>query len=274
MPSESDNDDPSASPETFLVVDRCRNRKRNVLDEELEDGYMQQLATSRCIWQAKETEEEVQAAGEEENRGVRPVEDNDNNEAARKFDFPVMHESVVSPAEIELEKSNRTVFVGNVPSNAIYSKHDYKTLKKFFSTAGKISSIRFRSIAFSKQVPRKVALVNHKLHKKQHTVNAYIVYNDTTSVMKALTLNGSVVLDRHIRVDSVSHPGKQVAKQCVFVGNLDFEVQEETLWRHFGHCGNVQYVRVVRDPQTNIGKGFAYIQFEVFENCRYSRNII
>ncbi|KAJ1933178.1 Nucleolar protein 12, partial [Linderina pennispora] len=50
-------------------------------------------------------------------------------------------------------------------------------------------------------------------------------------------------------------------KRSVFIGNLDFEAEEEDLWRHFGTCGSVENVRVVRDATTNLGKGFAYVQF-------------
>ena len=80
---------------------------------------------------------------------------------------------------------------------------------------------------------------------------------------EALKLNGTVVLDRHIRVDSIAHPAKQDTQKCVFIGNLDFEAQEDSLWRHFASCGKIESVRIIRDAKTNVGKGFAYVQFEV-----------
>jgi nucleolar protein 12 len=132
-----------------------------------------------------------------------------------------------------------------------------------FSAPGKIFKLRFRSIAFSEQIPRKAAFATHKLHEKQQTVNAYVVYQTKEAAREALKLNGSVVLDRHIRVDSVAHPAKHDTQRSVFIGNLDFEAQEESLWRHFAPCGTIEYVRIVRDGATNVGKGFAYVQFEV-----------
>ena len=135
--------------------------------------------------------------------------------------------------------------------------------KSKFSAPGKILKTRFRSVAFSEQIPRKAAFVKHKLHEKQQTVNAYLVYETREAAREALKLNGTVVLDRHIRVDSVAHPAKHDTQRSVFIGNLDFEAQEESLWRHFGSCGTIEYVRVVRDCTTNVGKGFAYVQFEV-----------
>jgi len=227
----------------------------------LEDTYMKKLQGTDERSKPKRARRTVGSSRE----GKEEKLDSENEEPKdpRKSEYPIKHETLVpATTGLELDKSARTIFLGNVPSNAISSKTDYKTLKKFFSTPGKIASVRFRSVAFSEQIPRKAAFVNHKLHEKQKTVNVYIVYKDIASAREALKLNGSVVLDRHIRVDSVAHPGKQDNKRCIFVGNLDFETQEEKLWRHFGGCGKVDYARVVRDAKTNVGKGFAYVQFE------------
>ncbi|KAL7270745.1 Nucleolar protein 12 [Rhizina undulata] len=273
-----------------------RKRKRNDENDDLEDVYMRKLQESEAAGEKKrevkktkneekdseekdseekDSEEEEGSEddddddeGSEEEEGEEDDEEEENEEGKdserkkEKEQFPIKHESLITPQATELDKSARTIFLGNVPSTAISSKTAYKTLKSHFSTAGKISSIRFRSIAFSEQIPRKAAFVTHKLHEKQQTVNAYVVYSTTAAARAALALNGSVVLDRHIRVDSVAHPAKQAVKKCVFIGNLDFEAQEESLWRHFGTCGKVESVRVVRDAKTNVGKGFAYVQFE------------
>lgn len=54
-------------------------------------------------------------------------------------------------------------------------------------------------------------------------------------------------------------------KRTVFVGNLPFDVKDEELYQLF--CGlslsepNVEAVRVIRDPNTSIGKGIAYVLF-------------
>ena len=47
------------------------------------------------------------------------------------------------------------------------------------------------------------------------------------------------------------------------MGNLPFDVQDEELYTHFERCGDIEFVRVVRDKKTNIGKGFGYVQFTV-----------
>lgn len=88
------------------------------------------------------------------------------------------------------------------------------------------------------------------------------------------------------------HTQQPLIKRCVFVGNLDFidnetPVEDESgkkrkprapadveegLWRIFNEQTgtskdkktpkkNVEFVRVIRDRNTRVGKGFAYVQF-------------
>lgn len=185
--------------------------------------------------------------------------------------------------EDELEKAERTVFVGNVTNEVITSKDKFKSFKKLFSTDPNpkedeedqdeeeiknkkklyvIESVRFRSISFKEALPRKVAFAQQKLHDSREAVNAYIVYKEKDSVRPLLKkLNATVFENRHLRVDSVIHPAPHDKQRSIFVGNLDFEEDEESLWKHFGNCGEIEYVRIIRDSITNMGKGFAYVQF-------------
>lgn len=173
----------------------------------------------------------------------------------------LVHESLINNTEIE--KADSTLFIGNLPSIVITDKTKFKEFKKFLvSKGGNVVSVRFRSIAFSEMLPRKAAFVQHKFHSSRETVNAYAVFDKPENARLALALNGTLFEDFHLRVDSVSHPGKQDNKRSIFVGNLDFEIDEEPLWRHFGGCGEIEYVRIVRDSKTNVGKGFGYVQFK------------
>jgi nucleolar protein 12 len=47
----------------------------------------------------------------------------------------------------------------------------------------------------------------------------------------------------------------------VFVGNLTPEIQENQIRDFFSDCGKIQGVRVIRDKQTGIGKGIAFVSF-------------
>lgn len=41
------------------------------------------------------------------------------------------------------------------------------------------------------------------------------------------------------------------------------DAKEEHLRAYFADCGDIENVRVIRDRRTSLGKGIAYIQFEV-----------
>lgn len=243
------------------------------------------------------------------------------------FEIP-KHETVTNPSNTslnpEIEKASRTVFLGNVSTTAITSKSartallshlssvlpknetspttesktkDSKDSKDSTIPTPSIESIRFRSTAFSTTLPKKAAFATRSLMPTTtRATNAYCVYSHPTYArLAAQQLNSTVVLARHLRVDSVAHPARIDHKRCVFVGNLGFvddetaahnaaqeataerkgeEVKkrksnkpaadtEEGLWVEFGKCGKVESVRVVRDKKTRVGKGFAYVQFVV-----------
>ncbi len=252
-----------------------RQKKRKRDDLLLEDLYMSKLqeeitpkahkvVKSETTKESAEKTPGVIAAEEDAQSGSDSDQDNSSDpkkEAVREGSLPV-HE-VQHRQDKELLKAKATVFVGNLPTSVITSTTDYKVLKTLFSKFGKISSIRFRSIAFSELLPRKVAFLQGKFHPERDTFNAYIVFDIEKEAREALSLNGQSFLGKkHMRVDSVAHPAPHENKKCVFVGSLPFDAAEEDLWTHFSKAGPVNNVRVIRDKTTNVGKGFAYVQFE------------
>jgi nucleolar protein 12 len=211
------------------------------------------------------------------------------------------HESLSSSFPVnapETEKSGRTVFLGNVSIEAIKSKSARKALLNHLSsslsnleptdTLHKIESLRFRSTAFASGVgPKRAAYAKKELMEEtSHSTHAYVVYTTEAAAQRAATsLNGSVVLDRHLHTDLVARPADIDHRRCVFVGNLGFVDEEmveteaesgikerkrkrkqpadaeEGLWRTFSKAGKIESVRVVRDKSTRVGKGIAYVQF-------------
>lgn len=229
---------------------------------------------------------------------------NDIISDAEENNVPVLqHESLApSQKEVELERASRTVFLANVSTSAIKSKTSRKTLLDHLGSftpsltthtpPHKVESLRFRSTAFaSSAVPKKAAYARKELmDATTKSTNAYAVYTTPLAAREATKrLNGTMVLDRHLRVDSVAHPSKQDHRRCIFVGNLGFVDDEssinaaadeesgkkprkakepadieEGLWRQFSKAGTVESVRVVRDKTTRVGKGFAYVQYQVW----------
>lgn len=318
--SASDSDKSAESAEDELSAKtRSRKRKRGA-DEALEEAYLEKVAREeeKAAKRAKQNDKKKNATDKEDRSDATENNDDSSSESSDRESPPPVHETRSKDAmAAELDKSNRTVFLGNVSNLAIKSKRAKKTLlahvASFLKTLPpadkphKIESIRFRSTAYSTSgIPRKAAYAR-KLVMDETTAstNAYVVFSTVLAAQKApAALNGTIVLDRHLRVDSVAHPAPMDHKRCVFVGNLDFVDKEpesddddedsdkkkkkkkkknrqpadveEGLWRTFNEHtgknpstqqngeqrrGNVEYVRVVRDQATRVGKGFAYVQF-------------
>ena len=291
---------------------RSRKRKRKDVGDDLEGMYMQNLAREEIhedqkrrkqgrspglnLASSKEDEVIAEELAEPDDE-VRDMGDEEENPPS---DAP-QHESLGAlKVDSEMEKSSRTVFLANVSTAAIKSRSGKKSLLEHLAsflpslptqqTAHKVESLRFRSTAFnSNAVPKKAAFAKKELmDSTTKCTNAYAVYTTQLAAREAAKrLNGSIILDRHLRVDSVAHPAKQDHRRCIFVGNLGFvddesssnpaEIDvdkrprkpkpaadvEEGLWRQFSKAGTVESVRVVRDKTTRVGKGFAYVQFEV-----------
>lgn len=246
-------------------------------------------------------EEESEATSEDGESSSSDEEEkvNQDDDASSEADDPVpQHESLSKTEQNpEIEKASRTVFLGNVSTQAILSKPATKILKRHLSSfleeisttekPHKLESLRFRSTAFDSKLPKKAAFMKKELmDATTHSTNAYAVYTTQLACREAAKrLNGTIVLDRHLRVDQVAHPSATDNKRCVFVGNLDFVDDdtkiredaedgkkkpskarpagdvEEGLWREFSKVGTVESVRVIRDQKTRVGKGFAYVQF-------------
>ncbi|KAL4765197.1 rRNA-processing protein NOP12 [Aspergillus foveolatus] len=304
---------PDAAEEAVQAVPEPPSRKRKrAAGEDLEESYMRRLAKEEQKEQKKRRAERSSSLGKESEDGEKESPQSEDAESEDEgVDIP-KHEALAGAGndDDELAKSNRTVFLGNVSTKAITSKSAKKELMKhlssFLSTLPestgphKIESIRFRSTAFASggKIPKRAAFAKQEIHDDTTpSTNAYAVYSTAQAAKKApVALNGTIVLDRHLRVDNVAHPAKVDHKRCVFVGNLDFIDNEtgteegekkkknrppadveEGLWRTFNaHTkgsqsgpagrGNVESVRVVRDRSTRVGKGFAYVQF-YDQNC-------
>ncbi|KAF1837469.1 hypothetical protein BDW02DRAFT_518742 [Decorospora gaudefroyi] len=302
----SESSDPDPDDEAALaklresalngVQEKPKKRKRGE-KEEIEDTYLRKIAREE-----QREEEQRQKKRKTKQISKDDSEDGDEDSAAsdeadEAFTIP-KHETLVEATDgnaSEIEKAARTVFLANVSTECINSKSAEKALKKHLESfipdladnvpPHKIESIRFRSTAFASSLPKRAAFAKKEImDATTKSTNAYVVYTTKVAAREAVKrLNGSILLKRHMHVDSVAHPTKVDHRRCVFVGNLPFvddESQtpaadgddkpkkskpaadiEEGLWVHFAKAGKIESVRVVRDPKTRIGKGFAYVQF-------------
>ena len=313
--SSASAEEPSSESESDVVPeessDRPRKRRKVDANEDLESKYLNKLVREEEQEQKVRKKDRKKLAGKTDDEVNDDDSDSDLNsdlpdisdeegETGQQGDTVVdgdgeaipKHESISGAAhELEAAKTDRTCFLGNVATSVIKSKSAKKTLILHLRSAlaekhhEKIESIRFRSTAFvSNAGPKRAAYAKKELMEETtKSTNAYVVLNTAAAARKVSRLNGTEVLNRHVRVDYLGNPSRQDHKRCVFVGNLSFVDEatatdeteaekkrkrakepadvEEGLWRTFGKSGKVESVRVVRDKETRISKGFAYVQF-------------
>lgn len=277
-------------------TERPRKRRRIADGDDLEENYFKRL----------EKEEEKEYRQKQLGQDNEDVLDEDATSSSGSDDSSTSQPSIEDVPQHEVfdkklndqDKLHRTVFLGNVSTEAIKSKTAKRTLTRHLRSVlktppqgkrpGKLESIRFRSTAYTGgSGPKKATFAKKELMDKTTTsTNAYAVFTTELAAERvAEKLNGTVVLDRHLRVDYLAKQSEVDHRRCVFVGNLSF-VNEETpeekagddskkrrptakepadaeegLWRTFSKVGEIESVRVVRDQETRVGKGIAYVQF-------------
>ncbi|XP_059188973.1 RNA-binding protein 34 [Centropristis striata] len=232
-----------------------KKKQQKLLKEKSEAD--QKLENRELSLQNADEEERGQKQQQQQKKNKRKApEPSGENDAEQ---WVMKRQKLKARKEEEAIKKNRTVFVGNLPVSCTR-----KTLQRLFKDKGSIESIRFRSVVREDaSMSRKVAAIQRKVHPKKQSVNAYVVFKDEDGVTNALERNGmEIEKDFHIRVDRVKDSSAHDHKRSVFVGNLSFEINELAFRRHFEECGSVEAVRLVRDQNSGLGKGFGYVLFE------------
>ena len=176
---------------------------------------------------------------------------------------PPPAEAPPTPQVSEAEVLARTVYVGNLPVDTTR-----KALRKHFAAYGTVSTARFRSAsAANPKMGLRAAVITGEV--VGDAISGYVVFADRQGAVAATRASGTIVFGRHLRIAPASRPGESSAaaarhdlRRSVFLGNLPFDIADETLWSLFGDCGEISYVRIVREPKTQQGKGFGYVGFD------------
>ncbi|POI31613.1 hypothetical protein CIB84_004637, partial [Bambusicola thoracicus] len=220
-------------------------------------GAAEPPAGESALEQADEDEEQklLQSKVKQKKQASHAVTKSDGNSGTGRAG---KREKKKNEAE-EMVKNKRTVFVGNLPVNCTA-----QMLKSLFKEYGQIESIRFRSVVPAEDtLSRKLAAIKRKIHPNVKYINAYVVFKEECDAVKALKKNGTEVASGfHIRVDSASKNSLHDNKRSVFLGNLAYDISDSAVREHFADCGDVVAVRIVRDRQSGMGKGFGYVLFE------------
>lgn len=206
------------------------------------------------------------------------IHDESNNSQIYDNNTSPNEERHVETEDEKKSKASRTVFVGNIPK-AMTSKQVHKLCEQY----GEIDSIRLRSVPVSgtavdeignQNLVRKVCAIKRQFGDQKGSMNAYVVYKEEASVEKALGGNNTVVDNRHLRFDRMT-PSILEPRRTVFVGSLPHYVDEEDLRTHFAEAlpqgqEGIECVRVIRDNETLVGKGIAYVCFTSSDSVLYA----
>ena len=162
----------------------------------------------------------------------------------------------------EEQQPSKNVFVGSLSWNV-----DNDWLQSEFQECGEIISVR----------------IMMDREKNRSRGFGYIEFADEESAAKAVALNGKEVDGRPVNINYASqrperpNPEKRASQYgdkqnppctTLWVGNMAFTSNEDSLYNAFGEYGNVQSVRLPTDRETGAPKGFAYVQFETVESAQ------
>jgi len=203
----------NAEDETADNVDGGKKRKPKEKKQTNENGEEEEEETPRMT--LAEEEEEVKKERETSLLHSRRKKEGDlkAKQAAEK-------RTTEETPEEKQAKLERTIFVGNVPSEI-----KKKKLQSLFKEFGKVESIRLRSIAFQDQaLSKKVSFIRHEFNNKRKSCNAYVVFANKEDAQKALAAHNRVVDDFHIRVDLATGERKLDNARSIFIGNLPFDI--------------------------------------------------
>ncbi|XP_046740791.1 RNA-binding protein 34-like [Diprion similis] len=279
--SLADDDD----DEDFTDNDEEEDDDEDISDEEEDEDHTSPIKKQKVVAEEKDDEdEEEDSDDDEEDEDSDDAEDDtetsklsllennsDNDDEEEDDDEEDDDEDLadgkslddsgkeLTPQEIEA-RNRRSIYVGNLPKDVVKEQ-----LIKLFKKFGPIEVIRIRGgIGKDGKTSKKLSIIKRdQLHPVVSSLHAYIRYHAEDAAKKALSMNGHKFNEFFLRVDLVSGDGpKPDQKKAVFLGNLPFKIDDNSIWSHFEDCGKILSVRIVRDKKTKIGKGFGYINFE------------
>lgn len=266
------NDEDSVQPPGKSSKRKKKHSKKDNNHEAIEnevttenDGIVPEKSLNKTKKNSKKISAEAKDDSEEDDLSVK------YNQPSSKFRVRHEEENRTKPRDEDKEK--RTVFIGNLPINVTK-----KQVKSLLRECGKIEAIRFRGAARpDMSTTKKQAIIQRKFHEKRHNIIAYARFKDVESAQKSLKLDGHKIGEQTIQIDLASKDDTSQNRdqsKAIFVGNLGFATCEDELREHFSQCGKIANVRIVRDSQTGIGKGFCYVNFASSESVKTALDLM
>jgi RNA recognition motif-containing protein len=179
------------------------------------------------------------------------------------------------------KRSEHGVWIGNLPWSV--SKDD---LRKFLVEYSDITEDTITRVHMPGPDDNKSAnkVVPPKFGKIQHNKGfAYVDFSTAKGVELAIELSEQLLSGRRVLIkDNKSYEGRpektkveirnegKPPNKKIFLGNLSFDTNEETLKERFEKCGAIESVKVATFEDTGKCKGYAWIVFEELESAQHA----
>ncbi|KAL7987554.1 hypothetical protein Chor_006473 [Crotalus horridus] len=257
----------SNSSQNGMSVECRKTRGRNAVAESSEDYVVGQVAGSlfqnksaTCdsnvlvqLFSAPEAEKQpmyVAVAGENKKRNHKEEEiiTEIQDSSTKRQSFKKTKKSKKDTSLTDETVANRECALAHVRESGEKEETQMKNrATKHFPTAEEAAQGKKKKI--------QVNLAKEKLKNKRTVFVGNLPVTYTAQMLKAF-------FKEYGQIESIRFRSLHDNKKSIFIGNLPYEIDDETIRNHFLECGSVTGVRIVRDRNTGIGKGFGYVLFE------------
>ncbi|KAJ3075103.1 hypothetical protein HDU98_009171 [Podochytrium sp. JEL0797] len=177
--------------------------------------------------------------------------------------------------QLERERDSRTVFIMQLAARVRPSD-----IERFFEESESFPGIKVKD----------VRLVTDRISRKSKGVG-YVEFSEMASVQKAIAMTGVKLLGIPMIVQHTESEKNRIAEEAarvaatataetnsggpvssalarLYVGSLDFSLTEDDIRTLFEIHGDVEFVQLHKDPETQRSKGFAFIQFKRAQDAK------
>jgi RNA recognition motif-containing protein len=247
----------STSPEP--VQKRKKKRKHEVPDEE-------------------KLEIDVNAPEPPSKKAKRLEKKKKERKEKEKKEKPVKEDAAIADSiPAQAKRSDHGIWMGNLPFSTTK-----EMVRTFLTEKGEISENDITRVHMP--APKEKSSHGRQAHNKGF---AYIDFTSEEALDKALALSEKLIVGRAVLIKNAkSYEGrpekakgedaaqagagakggkKNAPAKRIFVGNLDFDVTDETLREHFGQAGEIEDIKLATFEDTGKCKGFAWVTFREVE---------
>ncbi|OMJ66783.1 hypothetical protein SteCoe_36255 [Stentor coeruleus] len=197
--------------------------------------------------ESKESDEDVKKKGKNIEKTL-PIKKKPAEVAAE----PIVAMKKVSETDVAINLRETELFIGGLAYEA--------TEDDIFAEFSKFGDIDTITLPMNNGTPRGIAFVNFKTPQQ---AAAALVLNDTEFMNRRIRVNfSSQKPDRKpfaARAGGFSS-GPSSGSATVFVGNLPYDANEDSIRDFFAMCGEIKQVRIAKTPEGEV-KGFGHVEF-------------